>query len=85
LARDATFGRRARRWAARLFVLGALIGAVAAFIPAVQWMLFGDLPGSLFVGATVIASLGAILGMLTGASKTPSSLQASPDASLSES
>jgi hypothetical protein len=79
LGRGVTFGRRARRRAARLFLLGLVVGTAAFFIPTVRSLLSGN-P---LLGPTIGCSLGAIAGMLTGASKTPLSQPGSPFRSTS--
>jgi hypothetical protein len=69
--RCVSFGRRARRGAGRLFLIGLAVGAVVGALPAGQRLLFGNPPACLFVGAMIGSSLGATLGILTGASRTP--------------
>jgi hypothetical protein len=69
--RCVSFGRRARRGAGRLFLIGLAVGAVVGTLPAGQRLLFGNPPACLFVGAMIGSSLGAILGILTGGCRTP--------------
>ena len=65
---EAVFGRRARRWAGRLFLAGLACGAVG-LIPGAGWLLFGRPPVSLVLGAVIGSSLAASVGMLAGAGK----------------
>jgi hypothetical protein len=74
--RSVSFGRRARRRASRLFLIGLVIGTAVGMFPAGQWLLFGNPPACLFVGAMIGSSLLAILGILTSGSTTSLSQQA---------
>lgn len=68
VGREFSFGRRARRRSGRLFLLGLFTGGGAAMTPAAQWLPFGESPLCLYVGAMIGSSLGAVLGLLAGAS-----------------
>jgi hypothetical protein len=76
--RCVSFGRRARRGAGRLFLIGLAVGAVVGTLPAGQRLLFGNPPACLFVGAMIGSSLGAILGILTGGGRTPQPQEEDP-------
>jgi hypothetical protein len=69
--RCVSFGRRARRRAGRLFLTGLAVGVVVGTLPAGERLLFGNPPACLFIGAIIGSSLGAILGILIGGSRTP--------------
>jgi hypothetical protein len=75
VGRGSTLGRRSRRWGARAFLLGLIVGATAAAIPAVDRLLPGT--GVFFLTALIGSSLGAIVGILAG-SETPSTQGTSP-------
>lgn len=81
VGRGSTLRRRSRRWGARGFLLGLIVGAPAAAIPAVDWLLhrtgnyfFTPVESSIASWASAIigSSLGAIVGMLAGSEGTSS-------------
>jgi hypothetical protein len=81
VGRGSALRRRSRRWGARGFLLGLIVGAPAAAIPAVDWLLHRT--GNYFftpvesliaswASAIIGSSLGAIVGMLAGSEDTSS-------------